>query len=109
MFRKDGTFVREFFTEKPTRGNGAVWELALWPSSGEPWMLNADGTNNEVRVLARETGEVVGAFGRSGRQAGEFHWVHNIAVDFKGNVFTSEVDTGKRVQKFLLENPRALR
>jgi hypothetical protein len=26
--------------------------------------------------------------------------VHNIAVDSEGNVFTTEVDNGKRVQKF---------
>jgi len=29
-----------------------------------------------------------------------FHWVHNIAVDTNGNVFTTEVDTGKRIQRF---------
>jgi hypothetical protein len=49
--------------------------------------------NNEVRTLRRETGEIVGAFGRNGRNAGEFHWVHNLAVDSKGNIFTTEVDT----------------
>ena len=43
---------------------------------------------------------IVGAFGRNGRNAGEFHWVHNLAVDSKGNIFTTEVDTGKRAQKF---------
>jgi hypothetical protein len=26
--------------------------------------------------------------------------VHNIAVDRQGNIFTSEVNTGQRVQKF---------
>jgi hypothetical protein len=29
-------------------------------------------------------------------------WVHAIAVDAKGNVYTAEVDTGKRIQKFRL-------
>jgi len=27
--------------------------------------------------------------------------VHNIAIDRVGNLYTSEVDTGKRVQKFI--------
>jgi hypothetical protein len=27
--------------------------------------------------------------------------VHNLAVDSKGNVYTTEVDTGKRAQKFV--------
>ena len=44
---------------------------------------------------------VLGAFGRSGRQAGQFHWVHNLAVDSRGDVFTTEVGDGKRVQKFV--------
>ena len=41
-----------------------------------------------------------GAFGRSGRQAGQFHWVHNLAIDSRGDVYTTEVASGKRVQKF---------
>jgi len=45
---------------------------------------------------------VVGSFGRNGRNAGQFHWVHAMAVDAKGNVYTAEVDTGKRIQKFRL-------
>jgi hypothetical protein len=63
---------------------------------------SADGENNEIRVLKREDGAVVGSFGRSGRNAGQFHQVHAMAVDAKGNVYTAEVDTGKRIQKFRL-------
>jgi DNA-binding beta-propeller fold protein YncE len=109
VFRKDGSFVKEFFVEKNTRANGSVWELAIWPDAAETYLLNADGANNEVRTLSRETGAVIGAFGRNGRQAGQFHWVHNIAVDSKGNVFTTEVDTGKRAQKFLFRGDMVLR
>ena len=109
VFRKDGTFVKEMFVETDTRANGSVWELALWPDAGGGFLLNADGANNEVRTLARETGAVVGAFGRNGRMAGQFHWVHNLAVDAKGNVFTTEVDTGKRAQKFLLSGDSVVR
>ena len=32
--------------------------------------------------------------GRAGRQVGEFHWIHAIAVDSDGNMYTGEVDTG---------------
>jgi hypothetical protein len=100
VFRKDGTFVTEWFYEKRTLGNGAIWDLAVWPDRNQTYLLNADGENNEVRVLRRADGAVVGTFGRSGRQAGQFHWVHNITIDSKGNVFTSEVDNANRVQKF---------
>ena len=30
----------------------------------------------------------------------EFHWVHAMAVDPHGNIFTGDVDTGKCVQRF---------
>lgn len=33
--------------------------------------------------------------------AGEFHWLHQVSVDSNGNVYTAEVDTGKRIQKFI--------
>ena len=100
VFRKDGTFVKEFFVEKNTLANGSMWDLAIWPDPDQSYLINADGANNEIRVLSRDTGAVLATVGRNGRQAGEFHWVHNIAVDTKGNVFTTEVDTGKRIQKF---------
>ena len=59
-----------------------------------------DGMNGEVRILARRTGDVLARFGRPGRLAGEFTALHNIAVDHQGNIFTAEVATGQRVQKF---------
>jgi hypothetical protein len=100
VFRKDGTFVKEWFFEKNTLGNGAVWDLAIWPDPKQTWLLSADGENNEIRILKREDGSLVGSFGRSGRNAGQFHWVHAMAVDRLGNVYTGEVDNAKRIQKF---------
>ena len=57
----------------------------------------ADGSNNEVHILVRESGERIGSFGRN---AGDFHWVHNIAIDSQDSVYTAEVDTSKRAQRF---------
>jgi hypothetical protein len=105
VFRKDGSFVKEFIVEKNTLRAGSVWDLDFWIDPKQTYLFNADGTNNEVRTLRRETGEIVGAFGRNGRNAGEFHWVHNLAVDSKGNIYTTEVDTGKRAQKFRYVGP----
>ena len=48
MFKKDGTFVKEFFYEKNSRGDGAVFDLsALWPDAKQTWLLNADGTTTK--------------------------------------------------------------
>jgi hypothetical protein len=35
--------------------------------------------------------------------------VHNLAVDSKGNIYTTEVDTGKRAQKFRYLGPPVAR
>jgi DNA-binding beta-propeller fold protein YncE len=102
VFHKDGSFVTEWFYAKNTLGNGAVWDLAIWPDPEQTYLLCADGENNEIRVLRRDNGMVVGHFGHNGRNAGQFHWVHAMAVDAGGNVYTAEVDTGKRIQKFRL-------
>jgi DNA-binding beta-propeller fold protein YncE len=102
VFKKDGTFVKEWFFEKNTLGNGAVWDLAIWPDPKQSYLLSADGENNEIRIIDRNNGNVVGSFGHNGRNAGQFHWVHAMAVDKLGNVYTAEVDTGKRIQKFKL-------
>jgi DNA-binding beta-propeller fold protein YncE len=101
VFRKDGTFVKEFVVEPLTAANGSTWDLVLSKDREQRWLHVADGRNNQVLTLLRDTGEVVSTLGRPGRQAGDFHWVHDIAVDSKGNLYTGEVDTGKRAQKFV--------
>ena len=103
IFRKDGTFVKEFVVAAATRGNGSVWDLDVSHDGPQTWLYNADGENNHVWTLLRDNGHVVGKLGRNGRQAGHFHWIHNLAVDSKGNLYTTEVDTGKRAQKFVFK------
>lgn len=101
VFKKSGEFVRQFIYEPETKGSGSVWDLVPSEDQEQRYLIMADGTNNEVRIVVRETGQIIGSFGRPGRQAGDFHWVHNIAVDSQGSVYTSEVDTGKRAQRFV--------
>ena len=47
-------------------------------------------------IVRRNDGEEVGAFGHYGKQAGQFHNIHQIVSDSKGNIYTGEVDTGMR-------------
>jgi DNA-binding beta-propeller fold protein YncE len=104
VFRKDGTFVREFVAAPETRGNGSTWDLDLSQDAQQTHLYTADGENNQVWLLLRESGRTLGSFGRSGRSAGQFHWIHNMAVDSAGNIYTTEVDSGKRAQKFTLKS-----
>lgn len=100
VFRKDGRFVKEFMVEPATAGNGSVWDMVLSRDPRQQWIFMADGRNNQVLTLDRETGAVAGTLGRPGRYAGEFHWVHDLAIDSRGNLYAGEVDNGKRVQRF---------
>lgn len=100
IFRKDGTFVAEHIFEKSTRGTGSVYDLVFSPDPAQRFVYMIDGMNGEIRILSHATYEVLARFGRPGRQAGEFTALHNIAVDHQGNIFTAEVNTGQRVQKF---------
>ena len=100
IFRKDGTFVSEHFFERNTRLNGSVYEIAFSPDKEQKFIYMIDGMNGEVRIVDRASKETLGRFGRPGRQVGMFTALHNIAVDRQGNIFTSEVNTGQRVQKF---------
>ncbi len=100
IFRKDGTFVTEAFFEKDTRLNGSVSDLVFSPDADQRFIYMVDGVNNEMRVVERASSTTLARIGRPGRYAGQFHVVHNIAVDQQGNVYTTEVNTGQRVQKF---------
>jgi DNA-binding beta-propeller fold protein YncE len=93
-------FVREIFIARDTLGPGSTWDIDVSPDKHQKFLYNADGSNNYVWTLIRKTGDILGTFGRNGRSAGQFHWVHNMAADSKGNLYTAEVDTGKRIQKF---------
>lgn len=94
-------FVKEEFIAVETLGNGSTWDLDTSPDPWQSCLFNPDGTNQKVWVLARQSLQVVDTFGEGGRSAGQFHWVHNLATDSQGNIYTAEVDTGKRAQKFL--------
>jgi DNA-binding beta-propeller fold protein YncE len=100
VFRRDGTFVQEFFVARETRLNGAIADLVPSPDAGQRYLYSVDNTNSVARVLRRQDGQVLSTFGRMGRYAGQFMVPHNVAVDSQGNLYISEVDTGQRVQRF---------
>jgi DNA-binding beta-propeller fold protein YncE len=101
VFRPDGTFVKEAFYAKNTRGSGSVWDIVFSKDPEQKFMMLADGQNERVRIIVRDTLEEIASFGDGGRQPGQFYGVHSIASDSKGNLYTTETYEGKRVQKFV--------
>jgi len=101
VFRPDGTYVKEAFYAKETLGSGSTWDIAFSKDPEQKYIFLADGTNEKVRIILRDTLEELTNFGDGGRQPGQFYGVHSIATDSKGNVYTTETYEGKRVQRFV--------
>jgi sugar lactone lactonase YvrE len=92
--------VKEFRVETETLQNGSVWDLVLSHDPEQKYIFTVDGANGQVIVLNREDGKTLTKWGRHGHAPGEFKWVHNVAIDNQGSLYTSEVGYGRRVQKF---------
>ncbi len=108
VFKPDGTFVKEVFIAKNTLGDGSVWDIAFSKDPQQKYIYLADGSNEKVYIIARESMEILTSFGDGGRQPGEFYAVHSIATDSKGNIFTTETYRGQRIQKFLYKGMAAV-
>ena len=117
VFTTEGKFVKEFYVSPNTPGQrvtegcgslantkfppcGTTYKLVLSRDPQQKYLYVADGTNNLVWILERESGKTLGSFGRNGKYAGQFHWINAVAMDSKGNIYTGEVEQAKRIQKF---------
>ncbi len=110
VFTKDGKFVKETIIKKQTLGDGSVWDIAFSKDPEQKYIFMADGTNEKIYVYDRQSltdpkkeAEMLTSFGDGGRQPGEFYAVHSIAIDSKGNLYTTETYEGKRLQKFVFK------
>jgi hypothetical protein len=90
VFKPDGTFVKEKFYNRETLGSGSVWDIAFSRDPQQKYFFLADGENDRVHIVDRESLEILTSFGEGGRQPGEFYGVHSIATDSKGNIITTE-------------------
>jgi DNA-binding beta-propeller fold protein YncE len=108
VFKPDGTFVKEQFYFKKTLGDGSVWDIAFSKDPQQRYIYLADGSNEKVHIIDRQSLEVVTSFGDGGRQPGQFYAVHSIATDSKGNIYTTETYRGQRIQKFVFKGMGAV-
>jgi hypothetical protein len=102
VFTKQGKFLKEFFIRPVTQSPGTISMIAFSRDSGQEYMMVADPTNNVIWTLRRNDGTVLGSVGHDGRNAGQFHAIHSMTEDSAGNLYTGEVETGKRIQKFVI-------
>ncbi len=102
-FKLDGTFIRELPVAKTTLQNeGTVHSFALSPDREQRFLYVLDGSNKAIRVLNRQTLEMVANIGgHAGHNAREFFHAHGVAADSRGNLFIGEVNTGQRYYKYV--------
>jgi DNA-binding beta-propeller fold protein YncE len=103
LFTPEGKFIKEAFFETNTKNAGSVWDIAFSKDPQQRYIFMADGVNEKVKIVERQTLKEITTFGDGGRQPGTFYGVHSIAIDSKGNLYTTETYEGKRVQRFMLK------
>ena len=103
VFDHQGKFLAEKVIAPATLSSGSAFVPVLSPDPQQTWLYVADGTNHKVWILRRSDLEIVGDFGRGGRQLGQFLRPHGMSIDNQGNLYVGEATTGRRVQRFLLQ------
>ena len=105
VFTLDGTFVKQAFVDRwceaPQCGNGqTVASVAFSADSDERFLYVASRSPARIWVYDRRTLQPLDSFGRPGVAPGEFYILHHMTSDSHGNLYVSEVQDGRRVQKF---------
>jgi DNA-binding beta-propeller fold protein YncE len=102
VFRLDGTFVREVLIARNTlQAEGTVHHFVLSPDKAQQFLYLVDGSNKVVRILNRQTLEILANIGgHAGHNAREFFHIHSAAVDSKGNLYLGEVNNGQRYYRY---------
>jgi hypothetical protein len=114
VFTTEGKWLQDIMVSPntPARGCGGVesvkgspcgttYKLASSRDPEQKYLFVADGHNFVIWMVDRMSGKTLGHFGGQGRLAGQLHFPNAVAMDSRGNIYTGEVDTGKRIQKFV--------
>ena len=108
VFTLDGKFVMQRFIDRyceaPHCGNGqTVASTAFSHDPEQQFLYVASRSPARLWILDRKTLEPLDSFGRNGIAPGEFYVMHHMNVDTKGNLYVTEVQDGKRIQKFVFK------
>lgn len=100
VFKKDGTFVKEYIIKPETLANGSVAGLAFSADPKQTWMFVTDMIDATIWIVNRESGKIAGQIGQKGPQGGNFGQPHVSAGDKNGNIYVGEIGGWPRLQKF---------
>ena len=110
VFTTDGKYVTQVWIDRwclvagggCNNGNTAA-SVAFSPDPGQRFLYVASRSPARIWVFDRKTLQALDSFGRPGIAPGEFDVLHHMTTDNKGNLYTSEVEDGRRVQKFVFK------
>jgi len=118
VFDTDGKFLRQFSIDvpiprdaRPAIGNkptaatgtmspGAPWAICITPGPNQV-LYASDAFPGRIYKLSLD-GKVLGVLGKSGKQPGQFGWIHEIACPSADELYVAEL-LNWRVQKLILE------
>jgi sugar lactone lactonase YvrE len=108
VFTLDGKFISQTFVDRwceaPHCGNGqTVASTAFSHDREQRFLYVASRSPARIWVFDRKTMQPLDSFGRLGIAPGEFYVLHHMNTDSKGNLYTTEVQDGKRAQKFVFK------
>jgi hypothetical protein len=110
VFQRDGTFVRAIPVIPGTNAlgtAGSAWDVDFSPDKQQTFMYESDGGNEIMWIFDHRAAllglpnAILGGFGRPGHMAGEFTFLHMMAIDSNGNLYVGETIGGRRIQKFV--------
>jgi hypothetical protein len=100
IFTLEGKFVNEVQVMPESKSDGSTWDVDFSKDPEQKYLYLADGRNQKIHIFDRKTMVELTNFGSGGHYPGEWYSLHSIAVDSKGNLYTTETYEGRRVQKF---------
>jgi DNA-binding beta-propeller fold protein YncE len=80
--------------------------FAFSPDKKQQYLYVVDSGPMQVAIFDRESLTQIATVGMRGPKPGEFDIVHHMAADSKGNLYTAEIVTNRRAQRFVLQNAR---
>jgi hypothetical protein len=80
--------------------------FAFSPDAKQQYLYVVDSGPMRVAIFDREALTQVGTVGMRGPKPGEFDIVHHMAADSKGNLYTAEIVTNRRAQRFVLQGSK---
>jgi hypothetical protein len=104
VYTKVGVFVKAIPVIPGTAAlgtAGSAWDVDFSPDNHQQFMYVSDGGNEVMWIFDHAVNTILAGFGRPGHMAGDFTFLHMMAVDSKGNLYVGETIGGRRVQKLV--------